>query len=71
MEDDDVKLIWNMNTRCDNVIEARGADLILVDRKAKSWVIINVAILDNCGIREKEIKKIKKYQNLKRELKRL
>ena len=71
MEDDDVKLIWNINTRCDNVIEARGADLILVDRKAKSWVIINVAILDNCGIREKEIKKIKKYQNLKRELKRL
>ena len=71
VEDDDVKLIWDINMECDNVIEARRPDLILVDKKAKSCVIIDVAIPGDCRIREKEIEKIEKYQNLKRELKRL
>ena len=66
-EDDDVKLI---NIQCDNVIEARRPDLILVDKKTKSCVIIDATIPDDFRIREKEIEKIEKYQNLKRELKR-
>ena len=54
-------------------MEARRTDLILVDKKAKSCVIIGAAIPGNCRIRKKEIEKIEKYQNLKREreLKRL
>ena len=71
VEDDDVKLIWDINIQCDNVIEARRPDLILVDKKAKSCVIIDVAIPGDCRIREKEIEKIEKYHNLKRELKTL
>ena len=71
MEDDDVKLIWYINIQCDNVIEARRPDLILVDKKAKSCLIIDVAIPGDCRIREKEIEKIEKYHNLKRELKRV
>ena len=71
VEDDDVKLIWDINIQCDNVIEARRPDLILVDKKAKSCVIIDVAIPGDCRIREKQIEKVEKYQILKRELKRL
>ena len=71
VEDDDVKLIWDINIQCDNVIEARRPDLILVDKKAKSYVIIGVAIPGDCRIHEKEIEEIGKYQKLKRELKRL
>ena len=41
-----------------------------MNKKAKSCVIIDVAIPGDCRIREKEIEKIEKYQNLKRELKR-
>ena len=67
VEDDDVKLIWDINIQCDNVIEARRPDLILVDKKAKLCVIIDVAIPGDCRMREKEIEKIEKYQNLKRE----
>ena len=66
-----VKLIWDINIQCDNVMEARRPDLILVDKKAKSCVIIDVAVPGDCRIREKEIEKIEKYQILKRELKRL
>ena len=71
MEDDDVKLIWDINIQYDNVMQARRPDLILVDKNAKSCVIINVAVPGDCRICEKEIEKIEKYQNLKRELKRL
>ena len=42
---------------------ARRPDFILVDKKAKSGVIIDVAVPGDCRIREKEIEK--------RELKRL
>ena len=48
---------------------ARRPNLILMDKEAKSCVFIDVAIPDDCRIREKEIEKIGKYQNLKRELK--
>ena len=71
MEDDGVKLIWDINIQCDNVMEARRPDLILVDKKVESCVIIDVAVPGDCRIHEKEIEKVEKYQNLKRELKRL
>ena len=59
-----------MNIQCDNVVEAKRTDLILVDKKVKSCIIIHVAIPGDCRIREKEIKKIEKSQNFKRELKK-
>ena len=71
MKGDDIKLIWDKNIQYDNVIEARRPDLTLADTKAKSCVIIDVALPGDCRIREKEIEKIEKYQNLKKELKRL
>ena len=63
--------IMDINIQCDNDIETRRSDLILVDKKANSCVIIDVAIPVDCRICEKEVEKIEKYQNLKRELKRL
>ena len=36
VEDDDVKLIWDMNIQCDNVIEARRLDLILVKKRRRN-----------------------------------
>ena len=71
MEDYDVKLIWDINIQCDNIMESRRPDLILVDKKAKSCIIIDVAITRDYRICDKEIENIEKYHNLKRELKRL
>ena len=42
-------------------MEAKRPDLILVDKKVNSCIIIDVAIPGDCRIREKEIKKIGKY----------
>ena len=61
VEDDDVKLIWDINIQCDNVMEARRLDLILVDKKMKSCIIINVAIPGDCRMCDQEIKKAEKY----------
>ena len=33
VENYDVKLIWDINIQCDNIIEARRPDLILVDKR--------------------------------------
>ena len=69
LEDHDIKFIRDINIQCDNVMKARRPDLILMDKKGKSCVIVDVAVPCDCRIREKEIGKIEKYQNLKRELK--
>ena len=71
VENYDVKLIWDINIQCNNSIEARRPDLILVDKKGKSCVIVDIAVPGDCRVREKELEKIEKYQNLKIELKRL
>ena len=71
MEDDGVKLIWDINIQCDNVVEARRPDLILVDKKGKSCAIVDIAVPGDYRVHEKELEKIEKYQNLKIELKRL
>ena len=36
VEDDDVKLIWDINIQCDDVMGARRSNLLLVDKKVKS-----------------------------------
>ena len=59
VKDDDVKLIWDVNIQCDNVIKARRPNLILVDKKAKSCVIIDVAIPSDGGIGEKKSKRLR------------
>ena len=71
MEDDDVKLIWDINIQCDDIMGARRPNLLLVDKKVKLYIINDAAIPGDCRIREKEIKNIQIYQNLKKELKRL
>ena len=54
-------LIWDINIQCDKVMEARRPDSILVDKKANSCIISDVAIPGDCRMREKEIEKMEKY----------
>ena len=52
----------------DHHIEARRQDLVLVNKSKKSCHIIDVAIPEDSGVKEKEAEK---YQNLTRELRRM
>ena len=70
-ENENYKLLWNFSIRTDHNIEARRPDLVLVDKSKKSCHIIDVAIPEDSGAKEKEAEKVEKYQNLARELRRM
>ena len=36
VENENVKLLWDMTVQCDNIIEARRPDIVLVDKKRKN-----------------------------------
>ena len=53
------------------MIEARRPDIILIDKKERKGIIINIAIPAEVRVGGKEREKMEKYQDLKREIVRL
>ena len=56
--------------QCDNLIEARCPDLIVIDKKEQKGIIIDIAVPADVRSEEKEKEKVEKYQDLKREIRR-
>ena len=71
IESDDVKILWDFNIQCDHVIESRRPDIVVVLKKEKECKIIDIAVPGDCRICEKETEKIEKYDELKREIRKL
>ena len=73
VENEEVNVLWDVNVQCDNVIEARRPewDLIVIDKKERKGVIIDIAVAADVRVGEKEREKVEKYQDLKREIGRL
>ena len=69
VENEEVKLLWDVNIQCDNVIEARRPDIVVVDKKEHKGIIIDIAVPDD--VRVGELEKVEKYQELKGEIGRL
>ena len=44
VQNKDIKILWDINVQCDNVIQARRPDIIVVDKKKKEALIIDIAI---------------------------
>ena len=44
VENEEVKVLWDVNVQCDNVIEARRPDIILIDKKERRRIIIDIAV---------------------------
>ena len=70
-ENDEVKLLWDVNIQCDHVIEARRPDIMVVNKQERKCTIIDIAVPADKRIGEKENEKVEKYQNLKRETARM
>ena len=66
-----IKVLWDINIQCDNLIEARRPDLIVIDKKEQKGIIIVIAVPADVRIEEKEKGKVEKYQNLKKEIRRV
>ena len=71
VETSDVKIPWDFNIQTDNEIQARRPDIVVVNKKDRKCYIIDVAVLGDVRIAEKETEKIEKYDELKREVERL
>ena len=67
VENEEVKVLWNIDVQCDNVMGARRPDKILIDKKERKGLIIDIAVPADVRVREKEREKMRKYQDLKRE----
>ena len=67
-----VKILWDFNIQTDRVLEARRPGIIVKDKENQETWIIDI----NCNpgdlrVREKELEKREKYQDLAIEMKRL
>ena len=49
----------------------RRLDLIVIDKKEQKGIIIDIAVPADLRIEEKEKEKVEKYQDLKKEIRRL
>ena len=49
------------------MIGARRTDIILIDKKDRKGIIIDIAVPTNVRVGEKETEKVEKYHNLKRD----
>ena len=60
--------MWDVIIHCDREIKARKPDIVAVNKNERNCAIIDIAIP---GVSKKEKKKIERYQELKREVKRM
>ena len=71
VENEEIKVLWDINIQCDSLIEVRRPDLIVIDKKEQKGIIIDIAVPADVRVEEKEKEKVEKYQDLKREIRRL
>ena len=71
VENEGIKVLWDINIQCDNLIDARRPDLIVIDKKEQKGIIINIALPADVRVEEKEKEKVEKSQDLKKEIRTL
>ena len=71
LENEDYEILWDFNVQTDDVIEVRELDLVVVDKKRRTYKFIVVAVPGDSRIEEKEKEKIEKYQDQSRELQKI
>ena len=72
IESDNLKILWDFNIQCDHVIECQTPDIVvMVLKKEKECKIIDIAVPGDCRISIKETEKVEKYEELKREIRKI
>ena len=71
MENIEVKILWDFNVEADHVIVHRQPDIVVLEKKEKKALLIDIAVPGDVRVEEKEEEKVTKYQCLAREVKRL
>ena len=71
LENDTHKLLWNFDIHTDHLISARRPDLIIINKKKRTYKIVDFTVPADHRIKLKEYEKKVKYLDLARELKRI
>ena len=71
LENNTHKLLWDFDIHRDHLISARRPDLTIINKKKRTWKIVDFAVPVDHRIKLKECEKKDKYLNLARELKKL
>ena len=57
---EEVKVLWDINFQSDNVIEATKSDIIVIDKKERKRIIIDIALPADVIVVKKEREKVGK-----------
>ena len=71
VENEEVKILWDVMIQCDREIKARKPDIVVVNKNERSRAIIDIATPGDIRVCKKEQEKIERYQELKRQIKRM
>ena len=71
MENDSWTILWDFTIQTDHVIEARRPDMVIIDKSRNECKIIDFACPFHSRFEEKEKDKMKGYNDLKREWKKI
>ena len=71
MENEEVTVMWDMKIQTDKEIEHCRPDIVIRCNKSRKCYIVDVACPFDTRVQDKEREKVEKYQDLKRELKRI
>ena len=71
VENEEAKILWDVMIQCDKETKARKPDIVVVNKNERSCAIIDIAIPGEIRVTEKEKEKIERYQELKRNIKRM
>ena len=71
VENEEIKVLWDINIQCGNLIETRRPDLRVIAKKEQKQITIDIAVPSDVRVEEKEKEKVEKYQDLKKEIRRL
>ena len=66
VENEEIKVLWDINIQRDNLIEARQPDVTVIDKKEQKGIIIDIAVTADARVEEKEKEKVEKYQEIRR-----
>ena len=62
MENTEVKILWDFNVETDHVIVHRRPDIVVLEKKEKKALLIDIAVPGDVIVEEKVEEKMTKYQ---------
>ena len=71
LENEVAKILWDFPIQTDHRLEHNKPDIVYIDKMGKTCYIIDVACPFDTRIKQKEMEKIERYQDLKREIKKI